>query len=150
MGRTAPSEFYIEGLREFQRALARISAELPKSLRDFNVIAAEDIIRIAKEKAHDSPSPRQAIFATKSLRAWKTSGYAGISLGDNRRFAFARGTEWGARQYKQFPAWRGNQWMSWGGGPGYYLHPAIREEGPQVLMKYWESIRWLRDQAFPD
>jgi len=140
------SEFQIEGLKEFQMALRDMGAELPKSLRDFNVEAADEIVAKGRALAH---TPQQA-KAAKSLRASRSSSYVAVLLGDNNRYAFARGAEWGARRYKQFPPWRGNQWMSWGGGPGYFLHPAIRSVGEHVLDKYWESIRALRARAFPE
>lgn len=136
----------IEGLKQFQQALAELGGALPESLRQFNIRAAEEIIGVARGKAR---RPQQAL-AAKSLRASRSASAVALFLGDNGRYAFARGAEWGARQYKQFPPWRGNQWKSWGGGPGYFLHPAIREVGQDVLDQYWESIRELRDRAFPD
>lgn len=123
-----------------------MSEELPKSLREFNVHAAERVIETGREFAHTP----QAHKAAESLRASKSASSVAILLGDNGRYAFARGAEWGARRYKQFPPWRGNQWMSWGGGPGYFLHPAIRTVGKDVLDEYWQSIRALRAQAFPE
>jgi len=140
------SEFEIPGLRKFSAALKELGGEIPKSLRDYNAKAAKAVVTEARARAK---SP-QAAKAAKSLRSTKSSTYVGIILGDNNRYAFARGAEWGARQYKQFPSWRGNQWMSWGGGPGYFLHPAIRHVGDTVLNDYWESIRTLRKEAFPD
>lgn len=140
------SEFQIEGLKQFTTALRAMGEHLPKSLRDYNVKAAEEIVA----KGRDNAETPQARLAAKSLRASKSSSYVAVMLGNNGRYAFARGAEWGARKYKQFPPWRGNQWMSWGGGPGYFLHPAIREVGETVLAHYWESIRTLRKEAFPD
>lgn len=140
------SEFTIQGLKEFQLALKNLGGSLPKSLREYNIKAATDIVERARGNA-DTPQQRKA---AESLRASKSSSYVAVLLGNNGRYAFARGAEWGARKYKQFPPWRGNQWRSWEGGPGYFLHPAIREVGQTVLEKYWESIRALRAEAFPD
>ena len=139
-------EFQIVGLRDFQRALGEMAEALPTSLREYNRIAAEEIIEAAKGRA----TTPQANKAAESLRSSRSASYVAIYLGDNRKYAFAEGSEWGARQYKQFPPWRGNQWMSWGGGPGYFLHPAIREIGTQVVEELWESIRGLAYRAFPD
>ncbi len=140
------TEFSIVGLRQFAAEVQKLGTALPKSLRDYNIDAAGDIVREGRARAH---APQQA-KAAKSLRASRSSSHVAVLLGDNSRYAFARGAEWGARQFKQFPSWRGNQWQSWGGGPGYFLHPAIREVGETVLDKYWESIRALRAQAFPE
>jgi hypothetical protein len=142
----AVAEFEIHGLRQFSRALKNLGGEIPRSLRDYNVKAAEAVVEVGKEYAR---SPQQA-KAAESLRASRSASYVAILLGDNNRYAFARGAEWGARRYKQFPPWRGNQWMSWGGGPGYFLHPAIRTVGSTVLEEYWQSIRALRAEAFPE
>lgn len=142
----AEAEFYVEGLTQFRTALTRMSDTLPKSLRDYNVTAANKIISEAKTRAG---ARAQSAKAAKSLRASRAASYVGIRLGDNGRYAFARGAEWGARRYAQFPPWRGNQWRSWDGGPGYFLHPAIRDVGQDVLEDYWLSIRSLIKEAFP-
>lgn len=134
------------GLRKFRADLKKISADLPDTLRTFNIYAAERIVTAAKSRA----KTRQQAKAAKSLRAGKSGTEVSVRLGNNTTYAFARGAEWGARKYKQFPPWRGNQWRSWGGGPGYFLHPAIREVGDTVLEEYWESVRALRKRAFPD
>ena len=140
------TQFQILGLRDFQRALGEMADSLPASLRDYNTVAAQEIVEAGRAKAG---RPQQAL-AAKSLRASRAANYVAVLLGDNRRYAFARGAEWGARAYKQFPPWRGNQWMSWGGGPGYFLHPAIREVGTRVVEEYWNSIRVLAERAFPE
>lgn len=136
----------VYGLRSFQKALAEVGADLPESLRRFNIRAAEQVVKVARDKA---TRPQQH-KAAESLRATKSMSYAAVKLGDNKRYAFARGAEWGAKQYKQFPPWRGNQWEGWEGGPGYFLHPAVREVGTTVIEEYWASIRALRSRAFPD
>ena len=100
--------YEIVGLRQFQRALKQLGEEFPESLREFNVTAAEKIIAAAKERTHT----RQEIKAAESLRAGRAVNAATVRLGDNRRYAFARGAEWGARKYRQFRPWRGNQWRS--------------------------------------
>lgn len=140
------TEFEIEGLREFRIALKALGVGLPDSLRDYNVKAAEAVVERGRAKA---TRPQQN-KAAQSLRASRSGQAVGIMLGDNGAYAFARGAEFGARRYRQFPPWRGNQWMSWGGGPGYFLHPAIREVGETVLDDYWNSIRTLRKRAFPN
>lgn len=138
-------QFHIVGLKDFSRELSRLGAALPVSLRELNENAADDIVEAGRDKAR-RPQQRKA---AESLRASRSSSYVAVLLGDNSRYEFALGAEFGARRYRQFPPWRGNQWMSWGGGPGYFLHPAIREVGEDVLDKYWESIRGVAARAFP-
>lgn len=139
--------FHIQGLREFQRQLALLGGSLPVSLREFNIEAAGKIVDAAKDRAK---APQQQKAADESLRVSRSSKTVAVLLGDNGRYSWALGAEFGARRYRQFPSWRGNQWNYWGGGPGYFLHPAIREVGEDVLDEYWESIRGLASTAFPD
>jgi hypothetical protein len=141
-------EYRIQGLRQFQQELAKLGDSLPVSLREYNVRAATEIITDAKAKAN-AYAPQQG-KAAKSLRASRSASSVAVLLGDNRRYAFAMGSEFGARQYKQFPPWRGNQWTGWEPGPGYYLHPAIRDVGAHVVDELWESIRALAYRAFPE
>ena len=147
-GRTSDNQFFIEGLSDFRRELARMGGSLPTSLRDANKQAANEIVETGQDKAASYSA--QAAKAAKSLRASRSSSYVAVLLGDAGRYAFALGAEFGSRRYRQFPPWRGNQWMNWGGGPGYFLHPDIREVGEDVLDEYWESIRTLAVRAFPD
>lgn len=148
MGRLAANKgtYSVEGLREFTRALDTFAGALPHSIRDAHKVAATEIVSRGREKAK---RPQQQ-KAAKSLRASRSARHVAVLLGDNARYAFAMGAEFGSRAYKQFPPWRGNQWRSWGGGPGYFLHPAIREYGDEVIDDYWESIRGLAHHAFPD
>lgn len=138
--------FHVAGLNDFRMELSALGSMLPVSLRDFNKEAADKIVSAGKSKAR---RPQQA-KAAESLRASRSSKHVAVLLGDSGRYAFALGAEFGARAYAQFPPWRGNQWNSWGGGPGYFLHPAIREVGETVIEDYWDSIRGLARQAFPD
>ena len=41
------------------------------------------------------------------------------------------GAEYGAKQYPQFPSWRGNQFNPSASGVGYMMHPALREYLPK-------------------
>lgn len=146
MARPGLAEFHIEGLGQFRRALRDMGATLPHSLREYNVKAAKRIV----DEARDNATKPQEQKAAKSLRASRSGSQVAVMLGDSKRYAFALGAEFGARRYNQFRAWRGNQWKHWEGGPGYFLHPAIRDVGHDVLDEYWQSIRRLHQQAFPD
>lgn len=141
------AEYEIQGLTAFRRALADMADSLPTSLRDYNVRAATEIVAEGKSRAGYA---RQAAKAAQSLRASRAAGYVAVMLGNNGVYAFARGTEFGALRYHQFPTWRGNQWSGWDPGPGYYLQPAIRDVGAHVVEEYWQSIRELALRAFPD
>ncbi|MFF7233949.1 hypothetical protein [Streptomyces sioyaensis] len=98
---------------------------------------------------------RQQKSAAQSIRASKTAGYAAIRLGSKRK-PYALGAEFGAKKKTRkgnviagFGPWRGNQWGGWDGGPGYFLHPTIRREGPALLENYMNQIERIAREAFP-
>lgn len=137
----------IIGLRDFTRALKEVGDKYPDKMRDANYQAAEQISLRARAIA--SAQGGVARKASESLRASRTLNYAAIRLG-SAKFPFALGAEFGALRYRQFKAWRGNQWGGWEGGPGYFLHPAIRQYGPAVIADYFTKLEALHKQAFPE
>ena len=140
----------IVGFREFSRELKRLGddGQWQKDLKAVNWVAAKDIVAAARRRATDGPA-RKAVNAG-ALRANKAVNNASVTLKNTGRTPYAFGAEFGAKQYRQFRSWRGNQFQGWDGGPGYFLHPAIREEGPKILDKYMDEIGKLCERAFPD
>lgn len=138
----------IVGLADFNRALRNIDGGFAPQLKQANYDAAKALSDAAKAKAR-SMSHRTAAKAARSLRVSRSASYAAISAG-GPRFPYFYGAEFGSKHYGQFQSWRGNQWNGWAGGPGYFLHPAIRKEGPKVLRDYMAKIDELTAQAFPD
>ena len=59
---------------------------------------------------------------------------AGIRLAASRS-PTVLGAEYGAKQYPQFPQWRGNQFNPSASGVGYMMHPALREYLPKGEAK---------------
>ena len=49
------------------------------------------------------------------------------------------------RGWNQFRPWRGN-----GEGAGYFLFPAIRQAGPEIVDLYGDALERLAAKAFPD
>jgi hypothetical protein len=49
------------------------------------------------------------------------------------------------RGWNQFRKWRGNR-----SGAGYFLFPAMRQLGPQIVETYGDAIDKLTAKAFPD
>ena len=64
---------------------------------------------------------------------------AGIRLAASRSPTIL-GAEYGAKQYPQFPAWRGNQFNPSASGVGYMMHPALREYLPKGEDKLAELV----------
>jgi hypothetical protein len=144
----------IEGLSQFTRALARAGADGSRQeVKEANFRAADKLADAAKAKAAGLTKQQQA--AATSLRATKTMNYAAVRLGSARK-AYALGAEFGAtkrtrtgRVARGFPEWRGNQFSGWSGGPGYFLHPTIREKGDELIAEYRQMIDRMMAEAFP-
>jgi len=145
----------VEGLAQFTRALARIGADgLRDEVKQANFNVADKLTDAAKTKA--AGLTRQQRAAAESLRATKTQNYAAVRLGSARK-PYALGAEFGAttrtrtgRIARGFRPWRGNQFSGWSGGPGYFLHPTIREKGPELIEEYMRRIDEITQEAFPE
>lgn len=144
----------VEGLAQFTRALARAGADGTKQeVKQANFDVADKLTQAAKAKA--GGLSRQQAAAAQSLRATKTQNYAAVRLGSARK-PYALGAEFGSKKLTRngriargFKPWRGNQFNGWAGGPGYFLHPAIREEGPTLIREYMNHIDRMMSEAFP-
>jgi hypothetical protein len=145
----------VEGLAQFSRALARTGADgMRAEVKQANFDVADKLTQAAKEKA--TGLSRQQRAAANSLRATKTQNYAAVRLGTARK-PYALGAEFGAKKLTRngrvargFKPWRGNQFNGWAGGPGYFLHPSIREKGPALIREYQNHIDRLMSEAFPE
>ncbi|MDG9711159.1 hypothetical protein [Streptomyces sp. DH10] len=143
----------VEGLAQFTRALRRIGGgELTNEMKRLNFEIADKLTDATKATA--AAGNRQQKSAAQSIRATKTANYAAIRLGSKRK-PYALGAEFGAKKRTHkgnviagFGPWRGNQWGGWEGGPGYFLHPTIRSEGPALLRDYYDEIERIAREAF--
>lgn len=144
--RTEAKEVEIHGLADFQRELRKVSETAGQDLRKTHLEAAELVVDKARSKARTVGAQQAA--ASVSLKAAAEQRYAKIRLGSKKGFEL--GAEFGSKAYGQFPPWRGNQWTSEGGvGVGYFLHPAIRESGDEMLRVYDRELARLTARAFP-
>ncbi|MDT0472784.1 hypothetical protein RM863_11670 [Streptomyces sp. DSM 41014] len=145
----------VEGLSQFTRALARAgNVGARQEVKDANFRVADKLADSAKAKA--AGLSRQQRSAATSLRATKTQNYAAVRLGSARK-PYTMGAEFGSLRRTRtgaiargFQPWRGNQFSGWAGGPGYFLHPTIREKGEQLIAEYRESINRIMAEAFPE
>lgn len=135
----------IEGLADFNRYLKVAAGKSPDAVKEANYDLAEAIRKAAMKRASIRS---QAAKAARSLRSSKSAKWSVIS-GGGGRVPFFYGAEFGSKRYGQFMPWRGNAFGGWSGGPGYFLHPAIREEGPEAVEKYWVRMQKILDDAFP-
>lgn len=142
---STPFTIEVEGMGDFAKALRAASQSAPEALKRANYDLGSKIVKDGRRKA----STRLEKKAAKSLRASRAASNVTVS-GGGARYPFFYGAEFGAKQFKQFKSWRGNQWGGWSGGPGYFLHPAIRANSVESLRIYWDRINEITDEAFPD
>ncbi len=142
----------IEGLKEFNRALKRVSKELPKITRLVHKEMSMDVSRVAGANARVLPGGR--LFSGLI----KTS--AGINFAAVRFKAShpaAAGWIFGSHQYGQFLSWVGNQSTGNYGddiygsfGPeAYAVAPALRLVVPRLQAEYWRRMQRAFRGAFP-
>jgi hypothetical protein len=136
----------VEGLLEFLAQVKATAPEVAKQVADVNKKAADIVKEAASAKAQGIGST--AAKAAQSLATSKAVRQSTVRLGRGMPFAF--GAEFGAKKYKQFEAWRGNQWVAGSGpaaGVGYFLYPAIREQKAKVETEYMAAMLALMRAA---
>lgn len=144
---TSSGGLHIEGLSDFVAALKRVDREYSASIRDANYRLARKLVDLAKDRARRERGVARK--AAKSLRASRSASSSVVS-GGGPRYPYFYGAEFGAKQYRQFQEWRGNQWQGWDGGPGYFLHPTIREHAHDLIQEYIKELDELYGRAFPN
>lgn len=143
----------VEGLSDFSRALKQAGEQFPKELQKANVRVTRRIVVKAREIARAKPGRTGGRSVQAKAVASLRSGYGLTSAyieGGGPSAPWFYGAEFGSKRYGQFDSWRGNQHTSWEGGPGYFLHPAIREEGPESIREYMETLDDILGKAFPE
>lgn len=138
---------HVKGLAEFQRALRDVDNDLPKELRK----AHKDIAEFIKDKAQArarSGSAQQA-KAAPGIRAGAEQRRALLKIGGARN-PFAIGAFFGARKYKQFPKWVGNQWQPGDHGGPLIIGPVLADNTEEVIDRLDAMVAELSRKAFPD
>jgi hypothetical protein len=138
----------VQGLYEFLARVKATTPEVAKQVADVNKKAADIVKDAAAAKAQSIGST--AAKASQSLATSKATRQASVRLGRGMPFAF--GAEFGAKKYRQFKPWTGNQWVGGSGpagGVGYFLYPAIREQKAKVESEYMaEMLALMRAAGF--
>ena len=127
----------VVGADEFARALRKMDRDLYREMTQANRAIGTMVVKRGRAKAASYSS--QAKKASGSMRVASARSGINLSLGGGR-WPYALGAEFGALQYAQFPQWRGNQYVSWDDGVGYFFHPAIRESQEEVLDLYMQAV----------
>lgn len=148
------ASLHVDGLTEALRGLNRVDRDAGKAARLLLADGAKTIKAAAQAKVGRRPGggsyPRRSGMVGRSA----TAKGAGVTL-RGARYPWAWGAEFGARRAwiygrvtlasklrrRQFPIWRGNQFVVRGrGGPGWIIQPAIRENIDRVLEGIAEGL----------
>lgn len=116
----------VEGLKEFQRSLKSMSADLPKGLRLAANSAAELIVTDARPKV--PTGPEKGGHAASSIKAASTRTAARV--------------QGGGKKYPYYP------WLDFGGGVGPHKRskrPFLRR-GRYIWKSYAENQQKVQDQ----
>lgn len=149
-----PQGHTIRGLNEFLRELGQANRKLAgQALREGNKEAA-DII--ARETQAQASRDRVASKAAGQVRAAADRLEAKITFNKTNRFPYVLGAFFGARRFKQFRPWVGNQYTAGdaGGihtdGMPYHAAEAIEAKDTEFLDAYGDILERALARAFPD
>lgn len=140
----------IRGLKEFRAELKAAEGKLERELTKANKKAAEVAAERGRAKVSGllpvqrkvSSLIRAAGLGTKSVVRSGGAGFPGV---------LTMGALLGAKRYKQFPAWVGNDWDVGVAGTGPYgVNDAIAESLPEFIETYDAMLVELTARAFPD
>jgi hypothetical protein len=152
----------VDGLAESIKALAYIERDLGNAargaLRDAAKVVQFDAQRRISGRPGGGSYPRRRGMVGRSgtnkgaavkLRGSKYPWAWGAEYGAKRAWVFGRVTTQGQLRRRQFPVWRGNQFVVRGrGGPGWAIQPAIRRNLPRVTADIEEALGELVREAF--
>ncbi len=134
----------LEGLRELRTELRRYSKQAPKVVQAANKEVAQDVVDKSLKKMRGLGGVHAHAARMKSIRPRAGADWAGIVIGGKaKKHGPALGAEFGSKQFRQFPAWRGNDT-----GAGYAVWPTIRKESEMIRENYIDLLQRALDKGF--
>ena len=133
------------GWSEFIRDLKRSGSEIPKQIRKANKEIADEVREDSRKKARSVS--RQYAKAATGIQSRAFPDKAQIVI-NPRRYPWIFGAEFGAKRYKQFSAWKGNQFSS--DGAGYAVYPTIVDSQDEIADTYGDRVMDAMKAAFPE
>jgi len=136
----------LQGYRDFARSLKRL--ELGDALKAAHHQVSEVVVERAERKGRQLGGVHAHVVRAGSIRATKTAKGASVRLGGSgKKHGPAFGAEFGAKQFPQFPRWRGNDMDA-----GYMVHPAIRDlvASGELIDLWGKALEFELSDAFPD
>jgi len=130
----------VEGLDETRRALRKAGAtSATKAIRAAHKTTAKLVEGESRSRA--SGATRQQARAARSMLGKGTAGAAVLALRNTGSIPYGIGAYMGAKAYRQFPDWVGNNWdLAAGTGP-YVVAEAISENLDEILELFETEIR---------
>lgn len=138
----------VTGLREFQKAVRKVSPDMGPALRtELKAVAQNVVVPEAKRRGGASRgnlaggSTRLGSRGVATIRALATQKSAAVALGKSS-VPYTGGHEWGsAGRYRQFPP---------KSSEGYILFPSVKAKQPEILEAAGKAIEKVSREAFPD
>lgn len=157
----ASTSFEVDGLSEAVKAMSRFDKETGKAARDEMRAAAVKVQKAAQAKSKGRPGggsyPRRLGMIGRSvttkgaginLRGKKYPWAWGAEFGARRAWVFGRVTTQGKLRRRQFPVWRGSQFVTRGrSGPGWIIQPTIRKMLPQITEEIADGMSKVLSDA---
>ncbi len=142
----AGPEITVTGLKDFARELK--ATDFKGEIGRINQAAAKPVA--VKAQALARARGGSAAKGAKTIKASRAQAKVTIGMG-GKAAPWMWGSEFGAKQFKQFPRWKGNQFQVQPGGTvGYILHPVLRRDTKDFEVRWWSEIEKLAAAAFPD
>lgn len=149
--RQSPDVVYeVKGLRELRAGLKAADQELPKRLSKIHREGAKKVAEDARGRL--SALSRLQALASGAVKGSGTQLQSKIRVGAGNGVAadIALGATLGARRYKQFPPWIGQDWTVGEPGGPYGVGDAIAAGADQFIEEYDQALAELTRDAFPD
>lgn len=156
------SELVVEGLTESIKALKKASDETGAEARLLIRDAAQSVQQGAQKRAKSRPGggsyPRRKGMIKRSAtnrgaavavtgRGSRYPWGPAAEYGAKRAWVYGRVTTQGSLRRRQFPVWRGNQFVIRGrSGPGWLVQPEIRKQLPRIEQELGQGLRELLDR----
>ena len=146
----------VDGIVPFRAGLKSAGSSFPKMLAKANKRAVSIIVPVARSNVSGLNSTNlaghgigkmQALVAP-TIKAAQSQVAAQIKAGSG--VAFGMGALLGAKKWRQFAPWVGNDWTLSGPDDGPYgIAPAVDSTAPEFVEAYGKEMDELTRLAFP-
>lgn len=132
MARFKDGAIRVDGLDELNWALRRMGPEFKSELRKTNKSVAAFVADDGRAAAYSLGGV--AAHVAPSIKASAGAAFAAVAFG-GPAYPMAGGAEFGAKNFKQFKPWKGNDHTA-----GYFIYPAIRADQDRIQTEYTKAL----------